>query len=132
MLIPALMAAALSLPSNKVVKPGLGNRVVIRTQAVLGGSQPGQYEVKAYKNSEKDTPGELIENIRIRPKTIFLRDNDVKRLTLSIDSSDLEPGPLWICIAEAQDSSGSLLGRSRGQLQIRTQSCYQRILQKRN
>ena len=132
MLIPALMAAALSLPTNKVVEPGLGDRVVIRTQAVLGGSQPGQYEVKAYKNSEKDTPGELIENIRIRPKKVFLRDNDSKRLTLSIDSSALEPGPLWICISEAQDSSGGLLGRSRGQLQIRTQSCYQRILQKRN
>ena len=132
MLIPALLAAALSMPTNKIVKPGLGNRVVIRTQAFLGGSKPGPYEVKAYKNSEKDTPGELIENIRIRPRTLFLRDNENRRLTLSIDSSALEPGPLWICISEAQNQSGGLLGRSSGQLQIRTQSCYQRILQKRN
>ena len=132
MLIPALIAAALSLPTNKIIKPGLGNRVVIRTQAVLGGSQSGQYEVKAYKNSDKDTPGELIENIRIRPRKLFLRDNEARRLTLSIDSTALDPGPLWICISEAQDSSGALLGRSAAQLQIRTQSCYQRILQKRN
>ena len=132
MLFPALIAAALSLPTNKIIKPGIGNRVVIRTQAVLGGSQSGQYEVKAYKNSDKDTPGELIENIRIRPRKLFLRDNEARRLTLSIDSTALDSGPLWICISEAQDSSGALLGRSAGQLQIRTQSCYQRILQKRN
>ena len=126
------MAAALSMPTNKIVKPGLGDRVIIRTNAFLGGSKPGQFEVKAYKNSDKDTPGELIENIRIRPRTLFLRDNESKRLTLSIDSTALESGPLWICISEAQDPSGGLRRRSAGQLQIRTQSCYQRILQKRN
>ena len=37
-----LLAAALGLnPNNKVISPGLGTRVVVRTQAFLVDSEPG-------------------------------------------------------------------------------------------
>ena len=44
-----LLAAALGLnPNNKVISPGLGSRVVVRTQAFLVDSQPGQYLLRLF------------------------------------------------------------------------------------
>jgi len=126
------MAAALMLPvEQKTVKPGFGNRVIIRTSAMLTGSEkPGEFELKVFKNTEGNSPGDPVENLRIRPKSLFLRDNSATRVTISIDSKALDPGPLWICITEKEPSLSVYSSRG-GQLRVRTQSCYQRILQKR-
>ena len=126
------MAAALMLPvEQKTVTPGFGNRVIIRTSAMLTGSEkPGEFELKVFKNTEGNSPGDPVENLRIRPKSLFLRDNSATRVTISIDSKALDPGPLWICITEKEPSLSVYSSRG-GQLRVRTQSCYQRILQKR-
>ena len=59
-----LLAAALGLnPNNKVISPGLGTRVVVRTQAFLVDSEPGEFSVEAFLNADGDVPGEKIENV---------------------------------------------------------------------
>ena len=124
-----LLAAALGLnPSNKVISPGLGSRVVVRTQAFLVDSEPGQYLVEAFYNTDKNVPGEKIEDIRVSPRKLFLRDSKAKRVLLSISTSTLKPGPLWICIMESPKEKAS---SSSSQLTVLTRSCYQRILQAR-
>ena len=67
-----LLAAALGLnPDYKTVSPGLGSRIVIKTQAFLAGSKPGQFIVEAYKNVEgKNVPGEKIQDVRVNPKNL--------------------------------------------------------------
>ena len=70
LIFPSLLAASLSLnPNTKNVSPGLGSRIVIRTQALLGSSEPGEYEVGAFKNKEDGvlSPGEKIDNVRVTP-----------------------------------------------------------------
>ena len=63
-----LLAAALGLnPNNKVISPGLGTRVVVRTQAFLVDSEPGEFSVEAFLNADGDVPGEKIENVRVTP-----------------------------------------------------------------
>jgi len=125
-----LFAAALSLDLNdKIIKPGLGGRIMVRTQALLGNSRPGEYEVTAHLNTNKNTPGEAISGMRVRPSTVFLRDAQARRLTLSLDSSELKPGVIWLCISE-KPNEGALLKRSGASIEIRTRSCYQRIVQK--
>ena len=123
-----LLAAALSLPQNKVIKPGFGGRVVVRSQAQLTSSEdPGPFEVQVFKSNESGAPGEVIENVRITPGNIYLRAKKPIRVTLSISSAGLESGPLWICISEKQQKP-SFLNPGGGQLLVRTQSCYQRLL----
>lgn len=130
MIFPFLLAAALQLDmDNKVVKPRLGNRIAIQTAALLGGSKPGAYEVTAHLNTNKNTPGEVIPGLRVRPKRIQLRDAQARKVTLSIDADSVQAGVIWLCIAEKQ-SSGSLLQKSGASLQILTRSCYQRIVEK--
>ena len=125
-----LLAAALGLnPNNKVISPGLGTRVVVRTQAFLVDSEPGEYRVNAFVNADGDVPGEKIENVRVSPPRLFLRDNKARRVILSIPTESLAPGPLWICITE--DPSKKKASSSGGQLTVLTRSCYQRILQTR-
>ena len=125
-----LLAAALGLnPNNKVISPGLGSLVVVRTQAFLVDSKPGQYFVEAFYNTDKNVPGKKIEDVRVSPKKLFLRDSKAKRVLLSISTSTLKPGPLWICIME--DSKGKVTGSSSSRLTVLTRSCYQRILQAR-
>ena len=131
MLSTLFFAAALGLnPNNKLITPGLGTRAVVRTQAYLVNSEPGEYLVGAYKNAEGDVPGEKIEGVRVNPPKLFLRDSRARRVVLSIPTSSLKPGPLWICITEnnarkkSRSSSGS-------QLTVLTRSCYQRILRAR-
>ena len=129
-MLPFLFAAALSLDLNdKIVKPSLGGRVLIRTQALLGNSRPGKYKITAHLNTNKNTPGDLISGLRVRPSTVFLRDAQARRVTLSLDGKTLEPGVIWLCIAEQPDEGG-LLQRSGASIEIRTRSCYQRIFQK--
>ena len=130
MLSSFLLAAALGLnPNNKVISPGLGTRVVVRTQAFLVDSEPGEYKVEAFHNADGDVPGEKIENVRVSPPRLFLRDNKARRVILSIPTESLAPGPLWICITE--DPSKKKASSSGGQLTVLTRSCYQRILQTR-
>ena len=130
MIFPFLLAAALGLnPDHKNVSPGLGSRVVIRTQAFLAGSNPGEFSINAYKNIEgKNIPGDKIDNVRISPAKLFLRDNVAKRVVVTIPVSDLKPGPLWICIT---DKPGKNSSSSGSRVTLLTRSCYQRILQKR-
>ena len=125
-----ILAAALSLPQNKVIAPSFGGRVVVRSQAHLTSSEdPGPFQISVFKSNESGAPGEPVENVRISPRTIYLRDNKPTRVTLSISSAGLESGPLWICISEKQQKP-SLLNRGGGQqLLVRTQSCYQRLLE---
>ena len=131
MFLPLFFAAALGLnPSNKLISPGLGSKVVVRTAAFLAGSSPGQYRVEAFTNAKGNVPGELIENVRVAPRTLFLRDNTAKKVTLSIPTSSLKPGPLWICITENPKENKSSTS-SGSQLTVLTRSCYQRILQSR-
>ena len=130
MLLPFLFAAALQLDmDNKVIKPRFGKRIVIQTAALLGGSKPGAYEVTAHLNTDKNTPGELIPDLRVRPTNIRLRDAQARKVTLSINSESVEPGVIWLCIAE-KPGSGSLLQKSGANLQIVTRSCYQRFVEK--
>jgi len=130
MIFPFLLAAALGLnPDHKNVSPGLGSRVVIRTQVFLAGSNPGEFSIDAYKNIEgKNIPGDKIENVRISPAKLFLRDNVAKRVVVTIPVSDLQPGPLWICITDKPGKNSSASG---SRVTLLTRSCYQRILQKR-
>ena len=130
MIFPFLLAAALGLnPDHKNVSPGLGSRVVIRTQAFLAGSNPGEFSINAYKNIEgKNIPGDKIENVRISPAKLFLRDNVAKRVVVTIPVTNLQPGPLWICIT---DKPGKNPSASGSRVTLLTRSCYQRILQKR-
>ena len=126
-----LLAAALSLnPNNKVVSPGIGSRVVIRTQAFLVDSEPGEYRVEAFLNTDGNVPGQKIENVRASPPQLFLRDNKARRVLLSIPTASLVPGPLWICITE-NPSEKRTKPSSGGQLTVLPRSCYQRILQLR-
>ena len=126
-----LLAAALGLnPNNKVISPGLGTRVVVRTQAFLVDSEPGEFIVEAFHNADGDVPGEKIENVRVIPPKLFLRDNKARRVLLSIPTASLTPGPLWICITENPSNKRAKLS-SGGQLTVLTRSCYQRILQLR-
>ena len=125
-----LLAAALGLnPNNKVISPGLGTRVVVRTQAFLVDSEPGEFKVEAFHNADGDVPGEKIENVRVSPPKLFLRDKKARRVLVSIPTVSLAPGPLWICITE--DPSKKKASSSGGQLIVLTRSCYQRILQTR-
>ncbi|MDB4672982.1 hypothetical protein OAE76_00100 [bacterium] len=124
-----LLAAALGLnPNNKVISPGLGSRVVVRTQAFLVDSKPGQYLVDAFYNAKGNVPGEKIEGVRVSPRKLFLRDSKAKRVLLSISTSTLKAGPLWICIMESPKGKVS---SSSSQLTVLTRSCYQRILRMR-
>ena len=126
-----LLAAALGLnPNNKVISPGLGTRVVVRTQTFLVDSEPGEYNVEAFVNTDGNVPGEKIENVRVSPPKLFLRDNKARRVLLSIPTASLTPGPLWICITE-NPSNKRAKPSSGGQLTVLTRSCYQRILQLR-
>lgn len=128
-----LIGAALGLnPNSKVIKPGLGTRVVVKTQAFLADSKPGEYTISAFKNAEGNIPGEKIKDMRVNPPTLILRDNKAKRVILSISTADLKPGPLWICITESPKQSGSASRAASGaQLTVLTRSCYQRILRPR-
>ena len=126
-----LLAAALGLnPNNKIISPGLGTRVVVRTQAFLVDSEPGEYKVEAFLNTDNNVPGEKIENVHVSPPKLFLRDNKARRVLLSIPTASLTPGPLWICITE-NSSNKRVKTSSGGQLTVLTRSCYQRILQLR-
>ena len=121
-------------PNTKNVSPGLGSRIVIRTQALLGNSEPGEYEVGAYKNKEGDglSPGKKIENVRVSPSKLFLREGRPRNVVLSIPSDSLKPGPLWICLTEKpkpQKKSALPVTGPRFNLLVRT--CYQRVLQPR-
>ena len=129
MIFPFLLAAALGLnPDQKNVSPGLGSRVVIRTQAFLAGSNPGEFSIDAYKNVEgKNIPGDKIEDVRISPTKLILRDNVAKRVLVTIPVFNLQPGPLWICITDKPGQNSS----SGSRVTLLTRSCYQRILQKR-
>lgn len=129
MIFPFLLAAALGLnPDQKNVSPGLGSRVVIRTQAFLAGSNPGEFSIDAYKNVEgKNIPGDKIEDVRISPANLILRDNVAKRVLVTIPVSNLQPGPLWICITDKPGKNSS----SGSRVTLLTRSCYQRILQTR-
>ena len=125
-----LLAAALGLnPNNKVISPGLGSRVVVRTQAFLADSKPGQYLVEAFYNTTGNVPGEKIQDVRVSPRMLFLRDNKAKRVLLSISTSTLKAGPLWICIMESP--KGKVSSSASSQLTVLTRSCYQRILRLR-
>ena len=125
-----LLAAALGLnPDYKTVSPGLGSRIVIKTQAFLAGSKPGQFIVEAYKNVEgKNVPGEIIQDVRVNPKNLNLRDNTAKRVVVSIPTSSLQPGRLWICITDKPRKNSSASG---SRVTLLTRSCYQRILESR-
>lgn len=125
-----LLAASLGLDTNnKVISPGLGSRVVVRTLAFLVNSEPGLYNVEAFYNAEGDVPGEKIKDVRVSPRKLFLRDQQPRRVLLSISTSTLKAGPLWICIM--QDSKGKEASGSSSQLTVLTRSCYQRILRPR-
>ena len=132
-MIHLLMGAALFLPMDqKIVKPGFGKRVVIKTQASLTqNEEPGEFQIRVFKNNEGGAPGDSVKNVRIMPNTLFLREENPTRVTLSIDSRGLESGPLWICITE-KEHSPSRFSSVGARLRVRTQSCYQRILQTRN
>lgn len=130
MITSFLLAAALGLnPNNKVISPGLGSRVVVRTQAFLVDSKPGQYLVDAFYNAKGNVPGEKIEGVRVSPRELFLRDSKAKRVLLSISTSTLKAGPLWICIMESP--KGKVSSSASSQLTVLTRSCYQRILRMR-
>ena len=131
MLSTLFFAAALGLnPNNKTITPSLGSRVVVRTQAFLVNSEPGEYSVEAFKNTEGNVPGEKIEGVRVNPPRLFLRDSRARRVVLSIPTSSLNPGPLWICITENNTRKKSR-SASGSQLTVLTRSCYQRILRAR-
>lgn len=133
-MLPFFFAAALMLPmEQKTVTPGFGKRVVIKTQATLTGKEkPGEFQVRVFKNNAGNAPGQPVENVRITPRVLYLREKTATRLTLSIDSAGLKPGPLWICITEKEPTASVFSPSGGGQLRVRTQSCYQRILRTRN
>ena len=130
MITSFLLAAALGLnPNNKVISPGLGSRVVVRTQAFLVDSKPGQYFVEAFYNTTGNVTGEKIKDVRVSPRKLFLRDSKAQRVLLSISTSTLKAGPLWICIMESPE--GKVSSSASSQLTVLTRSCYQRILRMR-
>ncbi len=134
-IFPSLLAASLSLnPNAKNVSPGLGSRIVIRTQAALGNSEPGEYEVAAFKNKEAAlSPGKKIENVKVTPSKLFLRKDRPRNVVLSIPSSSLKPGPLWICLTEnPKPNKQSVIPVSGPRFNILVRTCYQRVLQPRN
>ena len=135
LIFPSLLAASLSLnPNTKNVSPGLGSRIVIRTQALLGNSEPGEYEVGAYKNKEGDglSPGKKIENVRVSPSKLFLREGRPRNVVLSIPSDSLKPGPLWICLTEKPKSNKkSALPVTGPRFNLLVRTCYQRVLKPR-
>lgn len=134
-IFPSLLAASLSLnPNAKNVSPGLGSRIVIRTQAALGNSEPGEYEVAAFKNKEAAlSPGKKIENVKVTPSKLFLRKDRPRNVVLSIPSSSLKPGPLWICLTEKpKPNKQSVIPVSGPRFNILVRTCYQRVLQPRN
>jgi len=128
-----LLAAALVLDmNNKVVSPGVGGRIVVQTQAVQAGSDPGPFLIKVFENKsvgDSNSPGDEIKNVRVRPSTVFLRDNKYRRVTLSIDANSVRTNSLWLCIAEKPKPKG-LFTSGGATLNIRTQSCYQRLVKK--
>ena len=133
-LFPALLAASLNLnPNTKNVSPGLGTRIVVRTQAVLGSSDPGEYEVGAFRNKEGIlSPGDKIEGVRITPSRLFLKKGKSRNVVLSIPSELLKPGPFWICLAEKPNSGQkSFLSDSGARFNVLVRSCYQRVYQPR-
>lgn len=133
-IFPSLLAAALSLnPNAKNVSPGLGSRIVIRTEALLGSSDPGEYEVGAFRNNEKkNVPGKEINDVKITPSKLFLREGRKRNVVISIPSDSLQPGPLWICLSEKpKPKKESVVPISGPQFNIYVRSCYQRILQPR-
>ena len=135
LIFPSLLAASLSLnPDTKDVSPGLGSRIVIRTQALLGSSEPGEYEVGAFKNKKDGvlSPGEKIDNVKVTPSKLFLRAGRPRNVVLSIPSGTLKPGPLWICLTEkpnANKTTALPVAGPRFNLLVRT--CYQRVLKPR-
>ena len=135
LIFPSLLAASLSLnPNAKNISPGLGSRIVIRTQAALGNSEPGEYEVAAFKNKEAAlSPGKKIENVKVTPSKLFLRKDRPRNVVLSIPSSSLKPGPLWICLTEKpKPNKQSVIPVSGPRFNILVRTCYQRVLQPRN
>ena len=134
MIFSTLLAAALGLNlNNKVIYPGIGKNVVVRTQAFLAGSDPGEFSVEVFLNTENDVPGDKIDDVRVNPTSLILRDNQSRPVIISIPTTSLDPGPLWICIMEKpkekETDSGTASGS--GRLTVLTRSCYQRILQSR-
>jgi len=126
-----LLAAALVLDmKNKVVAPGVGGRIVIQTQALQAGSDQGAYQIKIFENDkEKKGPGKLVEDVRVRPSTVFLRDNKPRRVTLSIRADAIKEDTIWLCISEKEKPS-SIFRSGSATLNITTQSCYQRLVRK--
>lgn len=135
LIFPSLLAASLSLnPNTKNVSPGLGSRIVIRTQALLGSSEPGEYEVGAFKNKKDGllSPGEKIDNVRVTPSKLFLRAGRPRNVVLSIPSDTLKPGPLWICLTEKPKSNKkSALPVTGPRFNLLVRTCYQRVLKPR-
>ena len=135
LIFPSLLAASLSLnPNTKNVSPGLGSRIVIRTQALLGNSEPGEYEVGAYKNKEGDglSPGKKIDNVRVSPSKLFLREGRPRNVVLSIPSDSLKPGPLWVCLTEKpKPDKKSALPDTGPRFNLLVRTCYQRVFQPR-
>ena len=130
MIIPTLLAAALGFNlQNKVITPGLGKNVVVRTNAYLADGKPGKYTLQVFTNKEDNTPGALLTDIRVSPSNLFLRDNKPRPVTISFPTSSLKPGALWICIMEAEDKKKR--AASGSSVTVLTRSCYQRILQLR-
>ena len=133
-IFPSLLAASLSLnPNAKNVSPGLGSRIVIRTQAALGNSEPGEYEVAAFKNKEAAlSPGKRIDNVKVTPSKLFLRKDRPRNVVLSIPSDSLSPGPLWICLTEKPKPNKKLaIPVSGPRFNVLVRTCYQRVLQPR-
>lgn len=135
LIFPSLLAASLSLnPNTKNVSPGLGARIVIRTQALLGNSEPGEYEVDAFKNKEGDglSPGRKIDNVRVSPPKLFLREGRPRNVVLSIPSDSLKPGPLWVCLTEKpKPDKKSALPDTGPRFNLLVRTCYQRVFQPR-
>ena len=133
-LFPALLAASLNLnPNAKNVSPGIGSRIVVRTQAVLGSSEPGEYEVGAFRNKEGIlSPGDKIKNVKISPARLFLKRGKPRNVVLSIPSALLTEGPFWICLTEKPNpDKSSFISSSGAQFNIVVRSCYQRVYQPR-
>ena len=134
MFFPALLAASLDLnPNTKNISPGIGSRIVVRTSAVLGSSEPGEYEVGAFKNKEgMISPGDKIDGVKITPSRLFIRKGRSRNVVLSIPSDLLKPGPFWICLTEKSNSKkNSFISDSGARFNVLVRSCYQRVYQPR-
>lgn len=133
-LFPALLAASLNLnPNTKNISPGIGSRIVVRTQAVLGSSDPGEYEVGAFKNKEGTlSPGDKINGVKITPSRLFIKEGRSRNVVLSIPSDLLKPGPFWICLTEKPNpEKKSFISDSGARFNVLVRSCYQRVYQPR-